>query len=62
MNIFTKAYLECALWSSTDDDIPLNEDFDITDIDAETLAVMVEDCRRFQAENGVDCALTGHDS
>jgi hypothetical protein len=61
---FTQAYIECALWSSTDDndkafgagDGP-NEREDMShgltweDLDDATLAQCVEDCRAFQDDN-----------
>lgn len=50
---FTLAYIECALWSSTDnlrDDggDPLDDNYGPDDIAAETLARMVEDCADFR--------------
>jgi hypothetical protein len=48
---FTRAYIECALWSSCDDEEPLDKNHDIDDIAAETLDAMIVDCRRFQAIN-----------
>lgn len=49
---FTRAYVECALWSSTDDDgTPLDDGRDRSDIAPATLADMAEDCRQFQADN-----------
>lgn len=48
MNDFIQAYIECALWSSTDDDWqPLNETFSISDIDPATLLEMFIDCQGF---------------
>src|SRR4051812_9631888 len=47
---FTRAYVECALWSSTDDDgSPLDDRYGPEDIAPEALASMAEDCRQFQA-------------
>jgi hypothetical protein len=63
MDTFTKAYLEAALWSSTDDN---GKPFDSGDYElaTATLAAMVADCERFQAENdlseGTD-EQAGHD-
>jgi len=59
---FTCAYLECALWSSTDESTPaggepLDDNYSIYDIDTDTLTKMAEDCARFQAENATDLAL-----
>ena len=39
---FTKAYIECALWSSTDDqDQPLNDNHDVSDMAPETLTQII---------------------
>jgi hypothetical protein len=47
---FTRAYIECALWSSTDEEgESLDRDYDIA---PDTLHRMVEDCRQFQANHG----------
>lgn len=57
MNIdpFTAAYIEAALWSSTDDDQEhLDANYTVDDLAPETLAKMVADCARFQAENAAD--------
>ncbi len=54
---FTTAYLEAALWSETDETNPdqggesLDTNYGIDDIEPETLAEMIEDCRKFQADN-----------
>ncbi len=46
---FTRAYIEAALWSSTDDDgDPLDASFSIDDIHPATLNRMIEDCLAFQ--------------
>ena len=70
---FTTAYIECALWSSTDNSNeqggkPLDANYDETDIHPETLMRMAGDCREFQDENHASldaCGLTlerqGHD-
>jgi hypothetical protein len=58
---FTRAYIECALWSSTDDDgEPLDANYSVDDIAQETLDVMIYDCARFQAENA-QMILMGRD-
>jgi hypothetical protein len=62
---FTRAYVECALWASTDNadesgGEPLDANYGIEDIDPTTLATMIEDCRRFQEENAADLALYNH--
>ena len=64
MDEFTKAYVECALWSSTDDNgKPLDTLRDTLSPDA--LLSMIEDCRRFQKEHWADIASNparaGHD-
>jgi hypothetical protein len=49
---FTQAYIEAALWSSSDDaGEPLDENYGIEDLAAETLTQMVSDCQTFQEEN-----------
>ena len=62
---FTLAYIEAALWSSNDDSTPqggepLDANYGIEDIDPDTLAAMIEDCRRFQEENAADLARYDH--
>ena len=62
---FTLAYIEAALWSSNDDSNerggdPLDKDHSIEDIDPDTLAKMVDDCRQFQEENAADLARYNH--
>jgi hypothetical protein len=65
MDTFTKAYIEAALWSSTDDDDkPLDDNYTMADIHPDTLFKMVADCTDFQAANdlseGTD-KQAGHD-
>ncbi len=53
---FTKAYIEAALWSSNDEStpsggVPLDRNYSVDDIAPETLARMVADCAKFQADN-----------
>jgi hypothetical protein len=53
---FTTAYIECALWCSTDnsDDSggePLDKNYGIGDIASATLERMAKDCKAFQEEN-----------
>ncbi len=49
---FTLAYIEAALWSSTDDDgDPLDANYGIEDIADETLAGIDEECMQFQTDN-----------
>lgn len=56
LDTFTRAYVECALWLC-DEDPPSGEwseypPYTADNIDAETLARMIADCERFQAEHG----------
>ncbi len=57
MDEFTTAYLVAALWTETDETNPeqggepLDLNYDITDIDPETLKEMVKDCQQFQEVN-----------
>jgi len=47
---FTKAYIEAALFTSTDDnDNPLDENHEISDIAAGSLAQIISDCNKFRA-------------
>ena len=49
---FFKAYVEAALWSSTDDDDePMDKNYDMRDIAPEALRKMEADCKKFQREN-----------
>jgi hypothetical protein len=48
LDSFTRAYIECALWSSTDDDGSLISDKEISDV---TFVRMIQDCKSFQEEN-----------
>jgi len=59
---FTRAYVEAALWSTSDESDesggdPMDDNYDAWDIDGETLAGMAADCAKFQAENAADLAL-----
>jgi hypothetical protein len=64
---FTTGYIECALWSSTDDDgNPLDDDYGPEDIAPDSLASMVEDCTMFQRDHArdledCDASRAGHD-
>lgn len=56
---FTRAYMVCALWSTNDESTPsggepMDANYDITDIEEKTAAVMIADCAKFQAENAED--------
>ena len=51
ISLFELAYIDCALWSSTDDnDAPLDSNYERADIAPETLSRMIADCKRFQTE------------
>jgi hypothetical protein len=63
---FTWAYIDCALWSSLDDDgVPLDTNYDGTDLAPETLERMKADCASFQEQywESISDNLTraGHD-
>ncbi len=56
---FLSAYIECALWSSTDnaDDSggePLDKNYDASDLSEETLGAFKRDCEAFLEANGDD--------
>ena len=51
LDAFTEAYVECALWSSTDGGEPLDAHHGPKDLSPECLATMVADCKKFQKEN-----------
>jgi hypothetical protein len=70
MDRFTIAYIEAALWSSTDnsDDSggnPLDDNYGIDDLAPETIQSIIEDCQAFQNEHLDDIAndleRAGHD-
>ena len=59
LDTFTRQYIETALWSSNDESTPeggepLDRNYDINDIAPDTLAKMIEDCAKFQADNAND--------
>jgi hypothetical protein len=62
-----RAYLECALWSSTDDDgTPLDTNYDIDDISEAAQDLAAKECKRFITDNLSDLAdmkaeQAGHD-
>lgn len=63
---FINAYLEAALWSSTNDAGNfLDNNYDADDIDAETRRKMEDDCRQFIMANAADIEhyydQAGHD-
>ncbi len=65
LDAFTEAYIECALWSSTDINeqgdmgSPLDENYGPEDIAPECLASMVRDCADFQETQADDLAKSG---
>ena len=66
---FLDAYLECALWSSTerdDDGTPLADNYGVSDIAPESLASATEQCNAFVESAGelladIDDSQAGHD-
>lgn len=48
LDAFTQAYIECALWSSTDDEGENLDNYSIHDLTPEALAEMVNACQDFQ--------------
>lgn len=66
---FTRQYLVTALWSSNDDSDeqggdPLDLNYSIEDFSEEALQAAIQDCEKFQAENGHlygDNESAGHD-
>lgn len=57
LDTFTRAYIECALWSTNDESNdqggePLDQNYSTNDLEPETLARMVEDCAEFQRQAG----------
>lgn len=52
LDTFTKAYLTCALWASTDEnDEPYDKEHSIEDFALEALNKAITDCKRFQESN-----------
>ena len=68
---FLDAYIECALWSSTDNSDesgghPLDDNYGPEDLSPEALAEFKRDCEGFQESNtadlaGIDPEQAGHD-
>ncbi len=53
---FTTAYIECMLWSTNDEStpeggVPLDENYDIKDIDDNSLRNIIVDCEAFQRKH-----------
>lgn len=67
MDAFTRAYIEAAIWSSTDDNgDPMDRNYDEDDLAGPTLLKMKRDCAKFQRENADDLSAGtssqgGHD-
>lgn len=67
LDSFERAYIEAALWSSTDnDDTPLDSNYTIDDISDEAIQKIKEDCKRFRIKaesflDGLDDSQCGHD-
>lgn len=57
MDDFTKAYIEAALWASTDGaGEPLDAKYSEDDLTVDTLNQIKNDCRDFQKQNAADLA------
>lgn len=71
LDTFTKAYIDCALWSSLDNTTesggyPLDDNYSEYDLTVKALRSMIADCQAFQAENkedlsSLDDSQCGHD-
>lgn len=63
MNDFLTAYIECALWSSTDEaGEPLDDRYGPEDLAPETLERMRADCEDFQTANAALLEQAGDDT
>lgn len=61
LDTFTRAYLECALWSSHDNadesgGEPFDRNYDLSDLAPEALAMAADHCAQFQRDNTDDLA------
>lgn len=61
LDTFTRAFFECALWSSTDESRedggdPLDANYGVGDIDPACLAALAAECAVFQEQNAADLA------
>lgn len=62
MDEFTRAYVECALWSSTDDhDEPLDQNFSADDLAPEAAARIAAACAMFQSEQAAILEAASND-
>lgn len=64
LDLFTRAYIEAAFWSSNDESDesggePLDVNYGPEDLTVESLDKMIEDCRKFQDENAGLLAQAG---
>jgi hypothetical protein len=64
LDVMVRDYIECALWSSTDESDesggnPMNQNYDLDDISQETLDQAIQDCITF-ANDFHDCILSLH--
>lgn len=69
-NPLLQAYIECALWASTDESTPeggepMDANYSASDLAPETLAEMASDCAEFERDNEADIGCqweqAGHD-
>lgn len=57
-DVLMTAYVECALWSSSDnDDEPLDKNYTIEDFTVDSLFQIMEDCKAFLKVKGVMAAI-----
>jgi len=62
LDLFTEAYMVCALWSSTDDaGNPLDDAFDTDDLNDEAQADMLADCTSFYTAHKAEMAACSDD-
>lgn len=57
MDLVTRAYLACALWTATDGErgeIQLEDHYDLDDFADESVVDAAADCARFVADNQID--------
>jgi hypothetical protein len=60
---FTRGYLECALWLSTDDnDNPLDDNYSLDDLTLNAITVAKSECEKFQRDNEELLKLAGDDT
>lgn len=62
MDKFTRAFFECALWSSSDsEDRSLDENYSVEDIDSHCVMKLIAECAEFQQTNAASLAECGDD-